>query len=259
MTTKRSVALITGGTRGIGLGCAQQLALAGFDLALNGVRAAKQVNQSLNQLAELGAETIYCRGDIAVPAERRSILQAVRDHFGRLNVLVNNAGIAPRQRLDLLDTTETSFDEVIGINLKGPFFLSQSAARWLIEQKQADPAFQGCMINISSISATVASSNRGEYCISKAGMSMVSKLFADRLGPYDIPVIEVRPGIIQTDMTTAVQAKYDALIAAGLCIARRWGTPDDIGRAVATIATGNLPYATGQTIVIDGGLTVARL
>lgn len=256
---KRPVALITGSTRGIGLGIAQHLAGAGFDLALNGVRDEAAVSDVLDQLRQTGAEVIYCRGSVADANARVAILGQVRSHFGRLNLLVNNAGIAPRVRADLLETTEESFDEVLTTNLKGPYFLTQATANWLIEQRRNVPDFRAAIINVTSISATVASVNRGEYCVSKAGLSMVTQLFAVRLGEFGIPVYEVRPGLIQTDMTASVSAKYDALIAGGLTVQPRWGLPDDVGRAVAALAAGHFPYSTGQVLLVDGGLTLARL
>ncbi len=255
----KPVALITGGSRGIGFGCAEHLARKGFDLAINGMRPEEQVSEALEALRQLGAEVLYCPGDIGSREEREGMLAKVKSHFGRLNVLVNNAGVAPKQRLDLLEATEDSFDYVIGTNLKGAYFLSQSAAKWLVAQKEADPSFQGCIINVSSISATVASVNRGEYCVAKAGLSMTTQLFASRLGEYGIPVYEVRPGIIQTDMTAGVTEKYDKLIEGGLCVTPRWGFPDDVGRAVASLASGDFPYSTGQVVMVDGGLTLPRL
>ena len=169
------------------------------------------------------------------------------------------AGVAPQQRLDLLETTEASYDRVLDINLKGAFFLSQAAANWMIVQQKDHPDFSGGIINISSISAAVASVNRGEYCIAKAGMRMMTKLFAARLGEHNIPVYEIQPGIIRTDMTAGVVEKYDQLITDGLCITARWGLPDDVGRAVAVLASGKFPYSTGQVIMVDGGLTVPRI
>ena len=199
------VALVTGGSRGIGFGIAKQLALLGFDIAINGIRPAEDVDSVIASIKSLGVDVIYCQGNIAVTSDRKKILQEIGDHFKKLNILVNNAGIAPRERWDVLSTTEESFDEVLSTNLKGNYFLTQDAANWMIEQKTSDVNFNGCIINVSSISATVASVNRGEYCISKAGISMVTQLFAVRLGEYDIPVYEVRPGIINTDMTAGVK------------------------------------------------------
>ena len=253
------VALVTGGSRGIGFGCAKHLAKAGFNLAINGMKAESEAAETLEKLRGTGANVIYCRGNVAEKKDRDAILARIKGYFNGLHILVNNAGVAPKQRLDILETTEESFDFVMGINLRGALFLTQSAANWMIDQKQTDAAFRGCIINISSISALVASVNRGEYCISKAGLGMVTKLFATRLGEYDIPVYEVRPGVIRTDMTAGVTEKYDQLISQGLCITARWGLPDDVGQAVATLANGQLPYSTGQVIMVDGGLTLPRL
>jgi len=255
----KKVALITGGSRGIGLGIAQCLAREGFDLAINGMRPESAVANVLEELRATGRDVIYCRGNLAITADRNDMIERVREHFGRLNVLVNNAGMAPRERRDILEATEESFDEVIQTNLKGNYFLTQLAANWMVAQKQADPAFRACIVNISSISATVVSVNRGEYCISKAGISMATQLFAARLGEFDIPVYEVRPGVIATDMTSGVKDKYDKLITEGLCVTRRWGQPEDVGKAVAALAVGGFPYSTGQIIMVDGGMTIPRL
>jgi len=259
MNSNQQVALVTGGSRGIGYGCAQELAKSGFSLAINGVREEDSVAAALEKLRSIGAEVIYCRGNVASKQDRHSILAAVKARYGRLHVLVNNAGVAPKERLDILETTEESFDRVLGINLKGPYFLTQAAANWMIDQKKENTEYQGCIINVSSISARVASVNRGEYCISKAGVSMATKLFATRLGEFDISVYEVQPGVIQADMTAGVVDMYDKLIAEGLCITKRWGYPEDIGKVVAALADGRIPYATGQVMIVDGGLTIPRL
>lgn len=214
MSMKR-VALITGGSRGIGFGIAEQLAQNGFDLAINGTRSSNEVEAAIKRLIDLGTDVIYCRGNIAESTDRENIIQQVQDHYGMLDVLVNNAGVAPKERKDILDATEESFDNVVSTNLKGTYFLTQKIANWMIKQKENDNEFKGCIINISSISATIASVNRGEYCISKAGLSMATQLFAVRLGEFNIPVFEVRPGIIHTDMTAGVKEKYDKLIEDG--------------------------------------------
>ncbi len=255
----KQVALVTGGSRGIGFGVARKLAELGFDIAINGMRPEEQVQEAINELKGCGAEVLYVRGDIGSADSRESMIASVRERFGKLNWLVNNAGVAPKVRLDILETTEESFNYVVGTNLAGAFFLSQLAARWLVEQKKADSSFQGGIINVSSISATVASVNRGEYCIAKAGLSMATQLFAARLGEYDLPVYEVRPGVIKTDMTSGVTEKYDKLIAEGLCVTPRWGFPEDIGKAVGALARGDFPYSTGQVLMVDGGLTIPRL
>jgi NAD(P)-dependent dehydrogenase (short-subunit alcohol dehydrogenase family) len=253
------VALVTGGSRGIGLGIAQSLADSGFDLAINGVRDEAQVSSVIEGLAQRGAQVRYFRGDVALAADRQAIVEAVRARFGRLDVLVNNAGVAPNVRADVLEATEESFDRVIGINLKGPYFLTQLVARWMVEQRQSDANFHGVIVNVSSVSATEASINRGDYCISKAGVAMATQLWAHRLAAFGIAVYEVRPGIITTDMTAPVKEKYDRLLANGLTAENRWGTPEDVGRAVAMLARGELSYATGNVLHIDGGLTLRRL
>ena len=256
----KRVALVTGGTRGIGLGIAQALAKEGFDLAICGTRAEADVGAALHTLRAAGAETLYCRADVACASDRQALLDQIRSRFGALHVLVNNAGVAPLARTDLLEASEESFDRVMRINLQGPFFLTQAAARWMVEQRQAVASFAGCVVNIGSVSASVASVKRGEYCVSKAGVAMMTQLFASRLGEFGIPVYEVRPGIIRTDMTACVSAKYDEKIAdSELLIQKRWGEPEDVGRAVAMLARGDLPYSTGQVISVDGGLTVQRL
>lgn len=255
----RPVAFITGGSRGIGYGCAQHLAQAGFDLAINGMRAQDQIEEALSGLEALGARVIYCRGDIGSAEARAAMIERINSEFGRLHVLVNNAGVAPKERLDILEASEESFDYVLGTNLKGPYFLTQAAARWMIEQKAAAAETFFCIINIGSVSATMVSTNRGEYCVAKAGMSMMTALYAARLGCHDIPVYEVRPGVVKTDMTAGVTDKYDKLIEDGLCVTSRWGVPDDIGKAVRALAAGDFAYSTGQVITVDGGLTLPRL
>jgi NAD(P)-dependent dehydrogenase (short-subunit alcohol dehydrogenase family) len=255
----KPVALITGGTRGIGLGIATCLAQKGFDLAVNGIREEKEVISVLRTLRTLGTKVIYCQGNIAFQEQRVKIVQTLLREFSSVNVLVNNAGIAPRERRDILEATEESFDEVLNTNLKGPYFLTQQVANLMVGWKKADPGFNGCIINLSSVSSTVASVNRGEYCISKAGISMASRLWAVRLGEFNIPVYEVRPGIIDTDMTSGVKEKYDRMISEGLTVEKRWGTPEDVGKVVAALAMGDLPYGTGQVIMVDGGMTLPRL
>ncbi|MEM9326727.1 MAG: 3-ketoacyl-ACP reductase [Bacteroidota bacterium] len=253
------VALVTGGSRGIGFGIAKCLAEEGFDLAINGMRNEEDVDDVLEELSNAGIRVIYCQGNIGDAADRQSIMDKIREELGALHVLVNNAGVAPKERLDVLQTTPDSYEYVMDINLKGAFFLTQAAAKWMLEQKESDKEYEGAIINVSSISATVASVNRGEYCISKAGLSMVTQLFAVRLGAEGIPVYEVRPGITKTDMTSGVKEKYDALISEGLCLQPRWGEPKDVGLAVTALAKGQFPYSTGQVIMIDGGLTIPRL
>ena len=255
----KKVALVTGGSRGIGLGIATELALQGFDLAINGVRPVDQVSDSIELLKALGACVLYCQADISITGHHAAMLADINAHFGGLHVLVNNAGVAPLERNDILQATEESFDRLMAINLRGPYFLTQAVANWMIKQFNREEVFSGCIINVSSISATVASVNRGEYCISKAGVSMATQLFAFRLAEYNIPVYEVRPGVIRSDMTAGVTEKYDRLIEGGLTAQKRWGEPADVGKAVAALALGNFPYSTGQVIMVDGGLTIPRL
>ncbi|MHC4885907.1 MAG: 3-ketoacyl-ACP reductase [Planctomycetota bacterium] len=252
------IALVTGGGRGIGFGISEKLADAGFKLAICGRKSEEEV---ADQLAPLQAKTevLYCRCDISSADDRANLLSAIRERFGALHVLVNNAGIAPSVRADILDATEESFEQLIRVNLQGPYFLTQAAANWMVEEKQADDTFQGCIINVSSISATIASVNRGDYCISKAGVAMATQLYAARLGEYDIPVYEIRPGVTKTDMTAGVTEKYDKLIEEGLCVQKRWGFPEDVGKDAASLAQMDFPYSTGQVIMVDGGLTIGRL
>lgn len=259
MQQQEKVALVTGGTRGIGLGIALKLAEAGFTLAISGRRTAQQVQPTLDKIRKHSQRSIYVPADVSSALDRKHLLETVEAELGRLDVLVNNAGIAPRVRADLLDAGEESFDEVISTNLRGPYFLTQSVAAWMIRQRANDPSALRSIINISSVSATVASVNRGDYCISKAGIAMATKLWAVRLAEYGIGVYEVRPGIIETDMTEGVKAKYDALIEDGILLEKRWGTPKDVGTAVTALARGEVPYATGAVLVLDGGLTLARL
>lgn len=253
------IALITGGSRGIGLGIAKELAKIGFNLAINGVRNQESVQSVLDELKNYGVEVCYAQGDISNKTDREKIFSKIMDEFGQLNVLVNNAGIAPRERKDILEASEEIFDETLNINLKGPYFLTQRIANYFVQRKQESPEFEACIINVSSVSATVASVNRGEYCISKAGIAMTTKLWAARLGEFNIPVYEIQPGIIQTDMTSGVTEKYDRLFEQGLNIQNRWGLPEDVGKVAAAMASGMLPYSTGQVVLVDGGMTLQRL
>jgi 3-oxoacyl-[acyl-carrier protein] reductase len=258
-SASKKVALVTGGTRGIGLGISQQLARDGFNLAVNGRREEVDVATTLDELKKLGTEVLYCQADIASAADRAKMVDAIRQKFGRLDALINNAGVAPDVRADLLDATEESFDRLISINLRGPYFLTQLVAKWMVEQRKANTSFAGVIVNVSSVSATVASVNRGDYCLSKAGVAMATQLWATRLAEFGIQVYEVRPGVIRTDMTSGVVEKYDKLIANGLTVDPRWGTPEDVGRAVGVLARGEFSYATGNVIMVDGGLTLPRL
>jgi NAD(P)-dependent dehydrogenase (short-subunit alcohol dehydrogenase family) len=253
-------ALITGGTRGIGLGIARALAREGWTLALGGTRPDGDIAAVLEELRALKADVCYLRGDLSRAEDRARIVSGVRARLGAgINALVNNAGRAPRVRADLLDATEASFEEVLRANLQGPYFLTQSIARDQVERRRADPSFAASIVFITSVSAEMASPNRGEYSVSKAGLSMAARLFAARLAADGIPVYEVRPGIIATDMTAGVREAYDARIAEGLVPEGRWGQPDDVGKVVAALLRGDVPYATGAVISVDGGLSVPRL
>lgn len=256
---EKRVALVTGGSRGIGLGIAKALAGAGLNLAINGRRNRENVADAIAELESLGSELLYCQADIGELDEHPAMLEMIGNRFGRLDVLVNNAGVAPEVRTDLLDAAPESFDRLMQINLRGPYFLTQNVAKWMISQRQADATMQAAIVNVSSISASEASMHRGDYCISKAGVAMATQLWAARLGEFGIPVYEVRPGVIRTNMTAGVTDKYDKLLADGLTVEPRWGLPDDVGRAVAMLATGGITYATGAVLPIDGGLTVRRL
>jgi 3-oxoacyl-[acyl-carrier protein] reductase len=255
----RKVALVTGGSRGIGLAIARELAGHGYDLAVNGVRAESHVGEVLESLRNTNARVVYCQGDIGNSEERQNVYDTAIAAFGEINLLVNNAGVAPLERLDALELSEESYDRVMKINLKGPYFLTQVVARHMIEQITTNPEFSATIINIGSISATVVSPNRAEYCISKAGYAMHSSIWAVRLAEYGINVYEVRPGVIKTDMTSAVVEKYDKLIAGGLNVQPRWGFPEDVARSVLALAQNSFPFSAGSVFMVDGGLTINRL
>ena len=255
------VALVTGGVRGIGLGISKSLLAEGYDLALCGSRSVDLVGAPLAELRRQVADRkiAYYQCDVGNREERLQLVESVRRDFKQLHLLVNNAGVAAKVRDDLLTMTEENYDWLMKINLQGPFFLTQDVVKWMLEQKTASPEFFACIVNISSISATVASLNRGEYCLSKAALSMATRLWAVRLAEYGIPVYEIRPGLIRSDMTAAVTEKYDKLIAEGLVPQHRWGEPVDVGRAVAMLARGELAYSTGQVIMVDGGMMIPKL
>ena len=252
----RPVALVTGGTRGIGLGIARALAHEGWDLVLSGLRPAAEIAPVVAELQALGGSVTYVAADVSSRDARTALAVAVRTRHGAINALINNAGRAPRVRADLLEATEESFEELMRTNLQGPYFLTQELSRDMLARRKGDPAFRAAIVFVTSVSAEMASPNRGEYCVSKAGLAMAAKLFAARLAPGGIPVYEVRPGIISTDMTAGVRQMYDQRIADGLVPEQRWGRPEDVGRAVAALVRGDLPYATGSVIHIDGGLAV---
>ncbi|MCL2305615.1 MAG: 3-ketoacyl-ACP reductase [Planctomycetaceae bacterium] len=254
------VTLITGGANGIGLGIALQLAREGYAVALTGRSTEEQVMENLDKVKSFGSPVIYFCGDVASAEDRKAVLHRIDSEFGRLDVLVNNAGVAPKIRMDILLTTEESFDYVLDINLKGMFFLSQLAANYMVEEVKKNIGITPIIINVSSISAYTSSTARGEYCISKAGIGMVTALFADRLSEYGINVYEIRPGIIATNMTAGVKEKYDRLILEeGLLPVKRWGSPEDVANAVSVLCSGKLAYSTGEVINVDGGFHLRRL
>lgn len=252
-------ALVTGGTRGIGLGIARALAAEGWHLALCGVRPERDVVAVLDELGRGGVRVTYHPCDLALAADRDRLVEGVTSAHGAVNALVNNAGRAPRVRADILEAGEESFEELLRTNLQGPYFLTQAIARAQVARKALDASFAASMVFVTSVSADLASTNRGDYCVSKAGLSMAARLFAVRLAEHRIPVYEVRPGIIQTDMTAKVKDVYDRRIADGLVPEQRWGTPADVGRIVAALVRGDAPYATGSVITVDGGLSLPRL
>jgi NAD(P)-dependent dehydrogenase (short-subunit alcohol dehydrogenase family) len=247
-------AIVTGGTRGIGLGIARALAAEGWRLMVSGVRPAAEIGGVLDELAALGSEPRYCASDIAVEADRARLVEETIGHFGAIDALVNNAGRAPAVRADILEAGEDSFEALIRTNLQGPYFLTQRVARHLLERGGG----RG-IVFVTSVSAELASINRGDYCVSKAGLAMAARLFALRLAPHGVPVFEVRPGVIATDMTARVKDVYDRRIADGLVPEGRWGTPEDVGRVVAALLRGDAPYATGSVVHVDGGLALGRL
>jgi NAD(P)-dependent dehydrogenase (short-subunit alcohol dehydrogenase family) len=263
---ERPVAIVTGASRGIGKGIAKELASLGYDLVVNhfdftteGQADESRAVQTQKEIKELGADCEILRGDISSTGDRSSLVALAKSKFGRCDMLVNNAGVAPLKRMDILEVTEESYDRVMGINLKGPYFLTQLVANWMIEQKKTHPERAFRIVNTGSISAYTSSPARGEYCVSKAGIAMMTMLYADRLAEYGIGVFEIRPGIIQTDMTSVVKDKYDKLIAEGLTPIKRWGQPEDIAKAVGAIAEGRLDFSTGQVINVDGGFHLRRL
>jgi NAD(P)-dependent dehydrogenase (short-subunit alcohol dehydrogenase family) len=256
------LALITGASRGIGRGIALELARVGrHDLLINyaGNEAAARECKALCEKACAGARRVeIIQADISVALDRERMLDFVSSEFGRLDLLVNNAGVAPNVRADLLEAGEESFDRLMNINLKGPYFLTQKAAKLIAASAPIDGAARA-VVNVTSISAYTVSTNRGDYCVAKAGLAMMTKLYAVRLAEYGIGVFEIQPGVIATDMTGAVKEKYDKLFAEGLAPINRWGEPSDIGKAVVAVAQGLFPYSTGQVFNVDGGFHIQRI
>ena len=254
----RKIAIITGGSRGIGYAIAARLSGEGYRTVIASSGGLEKCREALEKLGRQGEDWIYVRADIGNHDDRLRIVEAAVEAFGRVDLLVNNAGVAPRVRADLLEMTEESYDYVMNINTRGNMFLTQAVARQMIRQEKLGPR-RGTIINISSCSAAVSSVNRGEYCVSKAGISMLTTLYADRLAAEGILVHEVRPGVIATDMTSAVKEKYDRLIAEGVFPIARWGTPEDVAGAVAALAGDDFQYTTGDYIDVDGGFHIRRL
>jgi len=251
--------LVTGGSRGIGRGICIALAKIGWRVGVNYASKAEAAIETLELIKAAGGSGEAVQGDVSDTGKRKYLVDFMRQRFGRLDALINNAGISTESRDDLLSAGESSFDRVMNINLKGPFFLTQLAAAGMIEQIKARQIPRGFIVNISSISAYTASIHRGDYCISKAGMAMMTKLFAARLAAENIFVHEVRPGVIATDMTGPVKEKYDKLLADGLAPIKRWGQPEDVGACVAAILRGDFAYSTGQVFDVDGGMHLQRL
>jgi 3-oxoacyl-[acyl-carrier protein] reductase len=261
----KQTAIVTGASRGIGKAIAKELSSLGYQLVINyfdfkdGQPDDSAARTTQQEIVSSGGVCEILRGDVSSPQDRQALVDFAKEKFGRCDMLINNAGVAPSKRLDILDATQESYDRVMNINLKGPYFLTQLVANWMIEQKQANPDRDFRICNTSSMSAYTSSPARGEYCLSKAGISMMTMLYADRLAEFGIGVFEIRPGVIMTDMTSVVKDKYDKLIAEGLTPTKRWGVPEDIAKAVGAIAEGRLDFSTGQVINVDGGFHLRRL
>lgn len=253
----KRVAFITGGSRGIGLGIARQLAIAGFDLAINGLRNLEEVSSAINELKEIGSDVIYVQGNIGNGNDRQRIFDEALSHFGLIHVFVNNAGIAPRKRVDFLEVEEEEFDHLMNINQKGTFFMSQLIAKWMTNQKINNPDFKGVIISITSVSSEAASIQRAEYCMSKASLTMLNKVLTIKMAEVGIPVYEIQPGFVDTDMISTVREKYVKL-SQELVLEKRLAMPADIGKIVLSLVEGGLPYCTGQVIRPDGGMGIWR-
>ena len=259
MTEQLRVAIVTGAARGIGRAIALALAAGKWAVVINYRSSGEAAAEMQRAIEEKDGSALCVQGDVAVAVDRQRLVATTLEHFGRIDLLVNNAGMAPRQRVDMLEMSEASYDEVMNVNLKGPFFLTQQVAKVMVDEVQRGVTSEPIIVNIGSLSAYTSSVNRAEYCISKAGVGMMTMLFADRLAQHSIRVYELRPGIIETDMTHGVKGKYDTLIAGGLTPIQRWGQPEDVAKAVAAIASGLLPFSTGEVINVDGGFHLRRL
>lgn len=253
---EKKVALVTGSSRGIGGAIALDLARHGFVIVIVDVMDASVIQE---EIRKAGSSSFFYQKDISKTSDRKEIVEGMKKDIGRIDLLVNNAGVTPKERKDILEATEESFDRLININLKGTYFLTQLVANWMIELKKKNDSIKPVIINIASSSSYTSSITRGDYCISKAGISMVTKLYADRLSEFNINVFEIRPGIIATDMTKGVKEKYDKLIAKGVIPIKRWGLPEDIAKAILAIAEGYFSFSTGEVINVDGGFHLRRL
>ncbi len=259
MSNTKKVALVTGGSRGIGRGICLELGRLGYAVVVNYATRPDAADEVVARITAAGGEAVAARGNVAAADDRENLVRRALDEFGRLDLLVNNAGITSQGRKDVLEATEESWDVVFATNLKGPFFLAQAAANAMIRLIDGKKISGGHIINISSISAHTVSLNRADYCMTKAAMGMMTKLLATRLAEYGIGVFEICPGVIASDMTAPVKEKYDRLIAEGLWPIRRWGRPEDIAKAVAAIVTGHFPFTTGSCIDVDGGFHIRTL
>jgi 3-oxoacyl-[acyl-carrier protein] reductase len=257
----RPVAIVTGAASGIGKSVAAELAKQGYDVAAIDIawKSTPKARESALQVTDLGTKILRLDADIADLGGHEKILQTILRSFGTVDLLVNNAGVAPLERRDILDLTPDSYDRLLNINLRGPFFFTRQIARWMLEAKPRQPERRFTIIFITSISAIASSTNRAEYCISKSGLSMAATLYADRLAAEGIAVFEIRPGVILTPMTEPVRQKYDRLIAEGLTPQMRWGQPQDVANAVAALAGGAFAFSTGAVIEVSGGMNVRRL
>jgi 3-oxoacyl-[acyl-carrier protein] reductase len=255
----RPTALVTGASRGIGRGIALRLAKEGYGVVVNYVRNREKADEVVAEIEAGGGSALAIQADVGKGPDRQRLVAQTLAKFGRLDVLVNNAGITSPGRRDILDATEEGWDEVFATNLKGPFFLAQAAASEMLRLMEAKTMGRGTIVNISSISALAVSVNRADYCIAKSAVQMMTWLFAERLAPHNIHVFEVCPGIIASDMTEPVKQKYDELIADGLTPIRRWGQPEDVAAAVAALVRGDIPFSTGERIHVDGGFHIRRL
>lgn len=254
---KNKTALITGAARGIG----QAIAIALSDKKYNIVIAdiLSNADETIQGCENNGAETLFIRTDISDRNDRNNLVEAIKKKFNRLDLLVNNAGISVLERTDILNTSEESYDQVMDVNLKGPFFLTQTVAGWMIELTKEDQDIAPIIVNIASLTSYASATSMAEYCLSKTGVSMMTKLYADRLADHGINVYEIRPGIVKTEMTSGVSKKYDTFIHSGGLPLRRWGYPEDIARAVIGLTSGFLPYSTGEVLNVDGGFHIRRL